>query len=339
MNSTPFINPILANVVRGSEVESVHRGSAVVVDNQGKVVDQIGEIDRMIYPRSALKLLQAIPLVESGAADAFDLSERELSLACASHNAEPFHVEAVEGWLSKLGLAGEDLECGPTLPLDEKAAHALIADHVTPARVHQNCSGKHSGMLTLCKHMGWPTKGYSEYDHPAQQTWMKVIGEVIGLDIFDQPWERDGCGLPAVQMPLTSLALGLARFTNPDGIEPSRVAAMNRILDAVKKYPEMIAGTDRCCTAVILETAGAIVVKTGAEAVFAGCVPEAGVGFALKVDDGATRGSEVALGALLQRLGVLDSEVKERLSQWFQPAIINSQGKKTGEVVASEAWS
>ncbi|MBX2867212.1 MAG: asparaginase [Acidiferrobacterales bacterium] len=339
MKATAFSNPILANVVRGSEVESVHRGSAVVVDSEGKVVDQIGEIDRLIYPRSALKLLQAIPLVESEAADAFGLSERELSLACASHNAEPFHVEAVTEWLDKLGLVGEDLECGPTLPLQEQAAHTLIADHITPGRVHQNCSGKHTGMLTLCKHKGWPTKGYSEYEHPAQQTWMKTMGEVMELDIFSLPWERDGCGLPAVQMPLAKLALGLARFTDDKTIPPNRATAMRRILAAVTKYPEMIAGTDRCCTAVIAETAGNVVVKTGAEAVFAGCVPGSGLGFALKVDDGSTRGSEVALGALLQRLGVLDVVAKERLSQWFQPSIINSQGKRTGEVVASEVWT
>ena len=310
----------------------------MVVDHKGKVIDQIGEIDRMIYPRSSLKLLQAIPLVESGAADAFGLSEKELSLACASHNAEVFHVDTVKDWLGRLDLSSEDLECGPTLPLSEKAAHALIADHVVPTRAHQNCSGKHSGMLTLCKHMGWPTKGYSEYDHPAQQAWMQVMSEVVEVDIFSQPWERDGCGLPAVQMPMTQLALGLAHFANSARIELPRRKAMARILQAVGQYPEMIAGTDRCCSAVIAKTKGAVVVKTGAEAVFAGCVQASGLGFALKVDDGSTRGSEVALGALLKRLGVLDDATTKALSPWFQPAIINSQSKQTGEVVAAEIW-
>ncbi len=338
MSNQSHLNPILVNVIRGTEVESTHRGSVVVVDCKGKILDQIGEPDRAIFPRSALKFLQAIPLVESGAADAFSLTEKELALACASHNAESFHVDSVNGWLDRLDLTGEDLECGPTLPLSENAAHSLIANGVTPTRVHQNCSGKHSGMLTLCRHMGWPTKGYSEYDHPSQQAWIKTMSEVFERDLFLQPWEKDGCGLPALQMPMNSLALGLAKFAQIDQPSSSRGQAMTRILNAVKKYPEMIAGSGRCCTAVIEKTAGKVVVKTGAEAVYAGCVPSMGLGFALKIDDGATRGSEVALGALLRRLGVLDKKETEQLAPWINPKIINSQGRQTGEIVAAEVW-
>lgn len=338
MPSERHHNPVLVNVIRGTEVESTHRGSMVVVDSAGKVLDYIGDPDRAIFPRSALKFLQAIPLVESGAADAFSLTEKELALACASHNAEAFHVDSVNGWLDKLDLSGDDLECGPTLPLNEQAAHGLIASGETPTRVHQNCSGKHSGMLTLCRHMGWPTKGYSEYDHPSQQAWMKTMGEIMQQDLFSQPWEKDGCGLPALQMPMTSLALGLAKFTQIDQSASPRGQAMERILAAVKKYPEMIAGSGRCCTAVIQKTAGKVVVKTGAEAVYAGCVPSLGLGFALKIDDGATRGSEVALGALLHRLGVLDEEQAEQLGPWINPKIMNSQGKQTGKIMAADAW-
>jgi len=339
MRNQNHLNPILVNVIRGTEVESNHRGSMVVVDTAGKILDQIGDPERAIYPRSALKFLQAIPLVESGAADAFSLTEKEVALACASHNAESFHVDLVNGWLDKLDLSGDDLECGPTLPLNEKAAHTLIASGGKPTRVHQNCSGKHSGMLTLCRHMGWPTKGYSEYDHPSQHAWIKTMGEIVEQDLFSQPWEKDGCGLPALQMSMKSLALGFAKFAQIEQSASLRAQAMERIIAAVRNYPEMIAGSGRCCTAIIEKTAGKVVVKTGAEAVYAGCVPSLGLGFALKIDDGATRGSEVALGALLRRLGVLDKEQTAQLAPWIRPKIINSQGKQTGEIVAAEAWN
>lgn len=331
-------NPALVEIWRKDKVESIHRGSAVVMDAKGQRLFTIGNADRHIYPRSSLKLFQAIPLVESGAADQFSLTDREIALACASHNAEKIHTDTVTSWLSRLGLGKDDLECGPTLPLSESAAHALIAKGETPTRVHQNCSGKHSGMLTMAKFLEVETKGYSGYQHPSQSAWMKAMGEVMEIDIFSLPWERDGCGLPAMYMPMDRLAFGFARYADMQGIDEPRARAMKRILVAVRKYPEMIAGTNRCCTAVIEKTGGKVVVKTGAEGVFGGCIPEQGIGFALKVDDGATRGSEVALGALLNKLEVLDDRMTQALAPWFEPQIVNSQGKVTGRVAASTNW-
>jgi len=338
MQSSEKCNPVLVEVIRKDEVESIHRGSALVVDATGKRLFSIGDVDRHIYPRSALKFFQAIPLVESGAADQYELTEREIALSCASHNAEKIHTETVISWLQRLGLGCDDLECGPTLPLSPGAAHALIAAGESPTRVHQNCSGKHSGMLTMCKHLGAETRGYSEYRHPSQAAWMKTMGEIMQIDIFSLPWERDGCGLPALYMPMARLAFGFARYADMKGIETPRARAMARILQAIIKYPEMIAGSKRCCTAVIDKTGGKVIVKTGAEGVFGGCIPERGIGFALKVDDGATRASEVAMGALLKKLGLLDQKTAQALTPWFEPAIINSQGKVTGKVIASSAW-
>lgn len=339
MNSnSPQPNPVLVNVMRRGKVESCHRGSAVVVDNEGKTVFSIGQADRMIYPRSSIKLLQAIPLVESGAADHFALDNREIALACASHSAESFHTETVTRWLTKLGLDPDALECGASRPLSEDAFRALAARGEVPSRVHQNCSGKHSGMLTLARFMGVETKGYSEYQHPTQAAWMKVFGELSGLDVFSLHWERDGCGLPAIYMPMDKLALAFSRYANIDQVGGDRGAAMTRILEAVRQHPEMVAGTGQCCTGVIKHSAGSAVVKTGAEGVYGGCVPDQGLGFALKVDDGATRGSEVMLGALLDKLDVIDSDMASQLAQWFEPEIKNSQGKVTGQVVPSTAW-
>lgn len=339
MNSnTSETNPVVVDVIRRGKMESCHRGSAVVVDRDGQIVFSIGQPRRSIYPRSSLKFFQAIPLVESGAADHFGLGTKEIALACASHNAEPFHTETVIDWLKKLDLDPEALECGPTRPLSENAAWELAARGETPTRVHQNCSGKHSGMLTLAKFMGVETRGYSVYQHPTQAAWMRVLGELTGLDIFNLHWERDGCGLPAVYMPLDKLALAFSRYANIDRVGVERGAAMQRIRDAVTLHPEMIAGTARCCTGVIRNSRGSVLVKTGAEGVFGGCIPGRGLGFALKVDDGATRGSEVMLGALLQKLGLIDAALASSLAPWFKPEIKNSQGHVTGQVVPSAIW-
>ncbi len=336
------MNPVLAEVYRNNVVESCHRGSAVVVDSKGKTVLAIGDTDRKIYPRSSLKLFQAIPLLESGAADQFKLSDKEIALACASHNAEQFHIDAVHNWLHRLGLDTDDLECGPDFPmsdaLNSTSKRKLLTDRGEPARVYQNCSGKHCGMLTLARHLGVQTNGYSEYQHPTQQAWMKTFSELVGIDATTLDWERDGCGLPAICVPMERVAYGWALFANPEVVGGRRGQAMSRIMSSIQAHPQMIAGTGRCCTDVIKATGGFVVVKTGAEGVYAGVLPELGLGLTLKIDDGATRGSEVALGGLLMKLGAIDSEIREQLGRHFEPIIYNTQKKATGKIMAASIW-
>ena len=331
-------NPVLAEVRRNNIVESCHRGSAIAVNAANEIVYAVGDVERDIYPRSSLKFMQALPLVMSGAADKYNVSQKELSLACASHNAEEFHVDCVREWLQRMDLSCDDLECGPTFPIHELSAHKLSAQHLKPGREHQNCSGKHSGMLTLAKFLGAPTKTYSHYEHPAQQAWLKQLAELCEFDALNAPWERDGCGMPAICMPMRNLALGMARYAAPSSVSDELATAMQRIIDAVTAYPEMLAGTDRCCTAVIKTTKGRVLVKTGAEAVYAGFAAKQGLGFVLKIDDGSNRGSEVALGALLKKLNLLSPEEQQQLQPYFNPDIKNSQHWKTGEVVASSGW-
>lgn len=331
-------NPILARVIRGDAVESVHRGSAVAVDTRGGTVFSLGDPSRLIYPRSAYKFLQGIPLLESGAADALGLGEQDIALACASHNAEPMHTERVSAWLDRLGLSDDDLECGAALPQHDATAHKLIRAGRQAERKHHNCSGKHVGMLMLAHHLGQPTSGYSDYYHPTQRAWRLVMSEMIGLDTEALVWDRDGCGMPALCMPMDALARGYARFANCADFPAQRATAMKRIISSIARYPEMIAGTGRCCTAVIEKTGGRVLVKTGAEGVFAGVVPERGIGFALKIDDGATRGSEVALGGLLGALGVLRADETDALKPWFRPAVRNSQDYVTGWIEPSAEW-
>lgn len=337
-------NPILVEVHRGHCVESSHRGSAVAVDASGAVVFSLGHAG-MVYPRSALKIFQAIPLVQSGAADHFNVTPAEIALTCASHNAEEFHVQAVTQWLQRLDLSVDDLECGPSMPLLERAGQALLARGEQPTRAHQNCSGKHAGMLTLAKFMGVDTHGYSEYDHPTQQAWMQTLSALIQQDVQALPWERDGCGLPAVCMPLEQLARAYAGYADTRKVTRTVTrevgAAMARIKDAVRAHPHMLGGTDRCCTDVIRISQGRVLIKTGAEGVYGGAIPHRGIGFALKIDDGASRAGEVALGALLHKLDALDALAPAQIAELqrhFQPQVVNTQNWVTGKIVPSANW-
>lgn len=333
-----MLNPVLVDVIRGDAVESCHRGSIVVVNRHGEVVYQLGDIERSIYPRSALKFFQALPLLESGAADAFSLTPAQIALACASHSGQPQHTGAVHSWLAAIGLQESDLENGPDYPLDKTARRELYAKTAPATRFHHNCSGKHAGMLTLTRHLKAATQGYSRHRHVSQRVWMEALSELAGLDVAELPWERDGCGLPAVQMPILSLALASARYADTAGLPGQRKSAIKRILQSISGNPKMVAGDNRCCTEVIAVSCAKVFVKTGAEAVYIAILPKAGLGVALKIDDGNSRASEVALGAVLTRLGVLTKTQTRQLDRWFSPRIQNSQGHLTGVIRPGESW-
>ena len=188
-------NPVLVEVTRGEMVESRHRGSVAVVDHEGRTVLSLGSIEAPIYPRSAIKPLQALALVETGAAEAFGLSDAEIALACASHDGEPRHVSTVEAWLARIGCSTGDLECGPQLPSHEASAATLIRTGREPGPEHNNCSGKHSGFLSVARQLGAPTRGYIDLEHPVQQTVLGILEQMTGLDLGDAPRGIDGCGI------------------------------------------------------------------------------------------------------------------------------------------------
>lgn len=324
--------PVLVEVTRGDMVESRHRGSFAVVDAEGRVLLQAGDAEAVIYPRSALKPLQAIALVETGAAEALQVSDAEIALACASHNGEPEHAAAAGAWLERIGLGPEDLECGAHLPFYEEAAQALIRAGEAPNALHNNCSGKHAGFLTLAKHLGVPTKGYIGYAHPVQQTLLGIEEVMAGIELRGAPRGIDGCGIPQYGAPLGNLALAMARFANPSSQPERRQQAVARILKAVAAHPFMIAGSGRFCTRVIEASEGKVLLKTGAEGVFMAALPEFGLGIALKAEDGATRAAEVMMGALLQRMEALSPQQCNALQELFTPAIVNRVGLRVGEV-------
>ena len=324
-------------VYRGDVVESRHRISFAVADASGDILVARGKIDRPVFPRSAIKMLQAIPLVESGAADRFSLTSQELALASASHGGEPRHVDAVALWLKGLGLSEHDLECGAHLPSHGPSAERLLSAGSKPSTIHNNCSGKHAGMLTLAKHLGVPTRGYSQPDHPVQEMIGNVLKSMSGVAQLPTP-AVDGCGIPTFAIPLENLAVGMARFAEPADIIPTRTKACHRLAEAMMRCPAMVAGEDRPCT-LIMESLPGIVVKTGAEGVYTAAWPERGLGLALKVEDGATRASSVALLALLNCLGALDDRSRERLKMVASPILRNHAGTIVGHVGPDKTWT
>ena len=325
-------NPLAVEVTRGSMVESRHRAAVAVVDAAGTVVRAWGDIARPVYGRSAIKPFQALPLIESGAADRFGVSVPEIALACASHSGEPRHVAAVAAWLARIGLTPDDLECGSHLPIADGAMREFICSGAPLTALYNNCSGKHTGFLATAVHLGEPPRGYIRYEHPVQQRILGVLEQICGLDLGGSPRGVDGCGIPVIGIPLGNIALGMARLADPGDLPPSRAAAARRITAAMAAEPFMVAGTGRFCTVVMQALGGKAVIKTGAEGVYCAALPDQGLGVALKVDDGAGRAAEVAMGAILVHLGVLDEDVRRQLADTLTPPVPNRAGLETGRI-------
>jgi L-asparaginase II len=335
---TPSANPVLIELTRGDMVESGHRGAAAVVGADQRIVAAWGDIARPVYPRSAVKPLQALALIETGAADAFAVRGAEIALACASHNGERTHVEAVAAWLGRMGLGESDLECGPHAPLGPAARVGLLRADAPFGRLHNNCSGKHAAMLATARHMGEPTAGYIQPDHPVQRRVRALQVEMGGAGLVGAPSGADGCGIPTLGLPLAALARAMARLAAPDGLAPARAAAARRVVAAMTAHPHMVAGRDRFCTRVLAAGGGTVLVKMGAEGVYTAALPGAGLGIALKIDDGAVRAAEAAIAVLLQRFGALEGQVRAVLAGYAHVVQHNWGGTETGVLRPAEGW-
>jgi L-asparaginase II len=322
--------PILVELMRGDLVESRHRGAVAIVDATGRVVRSWGDIERAVYPRSAIKPLQALPLIESGAADKYGLGEAELALACASHHGQPIHVETVTRWLERAGLGIDDLECGAHLPSDPASSQALIRAGIAPTAAHNNCSGKHSGFLCTALCLGEPVRGYIEADHPVQRRVTKAIGEMTGLDLTQAPRGRDGCGIPVIGISLHGMARGFARLADPSGLFDERRAAATRLLDAMAAAPIMVDGTTGMCHGVMSVAGKTVRLKGGAEGVYCAALPGRGYGIALKIEDGAGRAAQLAMVTLLDRLGCFDDSERMALHPFLSPRLHNVAGLDVG---------
>ncbi len=325
-----MINPVIAEALRDGRVESAHRGAGAVVDADGRLVMAFGDVERPVYPRSAVKALQALPLIESGAADRLGLTAKEIALACASHSGEEEHVATVRAMLTKAGRDDRALECGAHWPLGEAAARALAIVGASPSALHNNCSGKHAGFICVACAKGVDPKGYVAPGHAVQREVTQALADVTKASLDEETRGVDGCSIPAYAMPLRSLAHGFARFATGQGLPSPRAASAERIRAAVAAHPTMVAGVGRFDTDVMTIFGARVFTKTGAEGVFCAALPDEGLGLAVKVDDGAKRGAQVAIAALIRRYGGFGDALSARLAPFISPRILNWNGVETG---------
>lgn len=320
---------------RGGILESTHTGHAVICDETGQIVESWGNPQAVIFPRSSCKMLQALPLLESGAADAVGLTSRQLALSCASHEGAAIHTEAVSQWLAGLGMSESDLRCGTHDPLDRAARESLTLAHEGPCQLHNNCSGKHAGFLTLNRHLRAGSE-YVEVDHPVQKAAKAAFEETTGET--SPGYGIDGCSAPNFATSVHGLARSMAAFAAARDTGDARQRAMHRLASAMATHPEMVAGEGRACTELMRAMGGKVAIKTGAEAVFVAIIPERKMGIALKITDGGTRGSEAAIAGLLVKLGVLDANHPATLKR-LNVVQKNWRGIETGTVTLSAGFA
>ena len=322
----------IVEVWRGAVVESRHRVHVAVVDAHGQLRASAGDPALVTYARSAVKPIQALPLVEDGVADRYEFTEQELALCCASHNGESRHVQTARGILRKIGADEQALACGAQMPLGKAAARQLAKAGQQPGRIHNNCSGKHAGMLALARFYSWPLVGYHLAEHPVQQRMTTEMARWSDMAVEDIALGVDGCGVITFAMPLERMARAFAALA---GGSRRGDAAPARIVHAMVENPEYVAGNERLCTDLMRVARGRIFAKVGAEGVYCAGIPGAELGIALKVEDGATRASEPALIAVLKSLALLTDEEVAQLERYVEPDITNTREERVGSVRAS----
>ena len=325
----------MAEIWRGPFLESIHMGHAVVCGEGGEIIESWGDPSAIVLPRSSSKMLQAIPLVESGAADAFGLTGEQLALSCASHQGAPMHTDRVQSWLKNLGLSDDDLNCGPQTPRDEADLILMHKTDSSPCRYHNNCSGKHAGFLTLSQHLGSKDPIYVDPSHAVQKACLAAFEDLT--EETSPGYGIDGCSAPNYAASLHGIARAMAFFASATDGGNTRQKAAAHLRDAMRTYPELVAGNGRACTELMHAMDGRVTLKTGAEAFFIAIVPEKKIGVALKIVDGSTRGAECAIAAILVRLGVLEPNHPATLKRLNAP-IHNFAGQHTGEIRAGLAF-
>lgn len=335
-------NPILVEALRGGVTESLHRGACAVVDAAGAVHSAVGDIERPVFPRSAVKVLQALPLVESGAADAFGLSDAELALACASHGGEPRHAAIAASMLAKAGMDVSALECGAHWPYHDGAMKALAREGVQPSALHNNCSGKHAGFVCLgCRLAGDADRraflsGYVKPGHAVMREVTASLQSTTGWDLSATPVGTDGCSIPTYAVPLRHLAHAFAKVATGQGLRPGQAAAALRLRQAVARAPEMVAGTGRMDSRLMAQFGERVFCKVGAEGMYCAALPGLGLGIALKMDDGNTsRACEVALAAVLERLLKPTGDDAALLRGFSDAPLVNWNGIEVGRLRAT----
>lgn len=332
---SPLTNPILVHTKRGSLVENRHRGTYVVVDRTGSIISAAGHFKEMIYARSALKPINILSVLASGAADHFQVTDKEIALACASHSGEEEHVRQIAAWLERIGCSIRDLDCGIHAPMGAAARRLLREKGEKPCPLHNACSGNHVGFLTLTRYLNFPVEGYTHIDHPTQKLVMKTAAQMVGIKVDETPKGIDGCKLPMMALPLINLANAMVQLVAPQNLDLPLREACERIIVAMRENPFNMGGTGRFCSEIIEKTSGQIIVKMGADGVFSGVIPKKKWGIALKIDDGNLQAAEMAMIHLLRRLNLLDisdrsSDNQSTFKKWLQQPIYNWNREQVG---------
>jgi L-asparaginase II len=323
-------------VYRGQYLESTHDIHVAVVNAEGELLYSYGNAERFTFPRSSMKPFQAVQLIETGAADAFHYTAKDISLSCASHSGEPFHRDTVLDILSRAGLQENHLQCGTHIPRDMESYKQLIREGKDLTPVFSNCSGKHSGMLASAVHMNENVDLYREIDHPLQQRILDVIEDVCSFPKEQIQISVDGCGVPVHGLPLRNAALGFARLAKPDGFaDENRAKSLKIICDSMIQHPEMVGGTNRFDTDLMREFNGRIVAKAGAEAVQCLADTETGIGIAIKVEDGSPRATSVVTMEVLRQLGIGTEEIFAKLEEYVNSPVLNARNDKIGVIKAN----
>jgi L-asparaginase II len=319
----------VVEILRGDVIESIHRVHVAVCHTDDGLVASAGNPAHHSFVRSAIKMFQVLPFVEAGGIEHFGLTGEELALCTASHGGEPFHVAAARSILAKAKLTEAALACGPHLPLHEPTAHAMIAGGEKPGRVHNQCSGKHAGMLACCVQQQWVTNGYHRPTHPLQQRIRSTLAQWMRIKADDMEVGVDGCGLPTFALALDAVAEGCARFS---AVAAQHGSGPARIIQSMTRHPEFVAGTDQLDTDLMRIANGRLFAKVGAEGFYCAGVPSMKLGVALKAEDGAKRAAEAALLAVLQRMRAIDTDELSLMVKYSAPDILNTRQEVVGRI-------
>lgn len=319
---------------RGQVIEAIHRGDAVVVNPAGEIVATAGDPYKYTYFRSSAKPLQALNLLLSGAAEHYGLNSRELAVICSSHYSEDYHIECVRSILAKSGLAESDLACGVAKSIKEEIAYVQTLAGIAASRIKSDCSGKHSGILLTCKYKGYPLQGYLDPEHPVQKEILQLIADICAYPVAQIGIGIDGCNVPVFALPIYNMALGFARFANPETLDPFYREGASKIFTAMNEYPEMVAGTGGFCTELMRVTKGRLMGKIGALGVYCIGLREPQLGVALKIEDGAVGTASLAAIHVLQELNLLSDKEYRELQHFHQPDNLNDDKYKVGEIRA-----
>jgi L-asparaginase II len=323
---------LIVEVTRGELVESFHRVAACACDARGRILLETGEITAPVYLRSSAKPFIAATVIAAGARDAFDLNEREIAIVAASHSGQLFHLNAVRSLLKKIGMPEDALQCGAHLPYNEQAARAMLERGEAPRAIHNNCSGKHAGILALCKLIGADPQTYLDPGNPAQKAILEFCARLSDDDASSWPMAADGCGIPVYATPLRNAALSFARLATLDGISESDAQALRVVREAMIARPEYVSGTGELDTTLMRAGDGDVVAKGGAEGVHGIAAIAAGIGYVSKVLDGTGRARGPSTIAALRSLGVLNEAQVEQLARFARPIVYNRAGRAVGEI-------